>query len=56
MGLLGIGREVQIGEDHLAASEFASLRRERLLDLHDQFGSLKYSALREVVWVSLAQF
>ena len=42
VGLLGIGREVQIGEDHLAAFEFASLSRKRLLDLHDQLGSLKY--------------
>src|SRR6516225_2759806 len=35
-GLLRVGRQMQIGEEHLPGSELLALRRERLLDLHDQ--------------------
>ena len=30
------------GKDHLTASQLSSFGRERLLDLHDQFGASKY--------------
>ena len=46
LGLLAVGREVQIGEQHLAAPELLALDGERLLDLYDQLrlGRIRCSA------------
>jgi hypothetical protein len=38
-GLLRIGRQMQIGEQHLSGLESLAFRRERLLDLHDQLAA-----------------
>ncbi len=37
-GLLGVRREVQVGEEHLAGAQHLDLRRLRLLDLEDHLG------------------
>ena len=42
MGLLGIGSQMQIGEDDLAAAQLLPFGGQRLFHLHDQFGALKY--------------
>ena len=42
-GLRAVGREMQVGEQHLPAPELLALDRERLLHLHDQFGAAEYS-------------
>src|SRR6516165_8200384 len=38
-GLLRVGRQMQIGEEDLPGFELLALRRERLLDLHDQLAA-----------------
>ena len=38
LGLLGIGREVQIGVEDLVVAQLHPFRRLRLLDLHDHVG------------------
>src|SRR5262245_21643957 len=40
-GLLRVGGQVQISEEDLARAELLALRRERLLDLHDQLAPRK---------------
>ena len=60
MGLLGVGSQMQISEDNLAASQLLPFGSERLFDLHNQCGALKYliracddlSASRSVVAVT----
>jgi hypothetical protein len=41
--LCAVGRQVQIGEQHLAAMQFLALDGERLFDLYDQFGAAENS-------------
>jgi hypothetical protein len=38
LGLLAVGRQVQVREQHLAAAQLIALGQLRLLDLHDQVG------------------
>ncbi len=39
MRLLGVGREMEIGEQHLPLAQLLALGGKRLLHLHDQFSS-----------------
>ena len=39
LGLLAVGREMQVGEQNLAGVELFALDSKRLLDLDDQFGA-----------------
>ena len=41
VGLVGVGGEVQVGEQRVVGSQAGALRRLRFLDLHDQFGDLE---------------
>jgi hypothetical protein len=41
LGLLAVGREVEIGEEDFPALEQRALGLERLLDLHDQIGAFE---------------